>query len=227
METKGVIAKHVRTPETTYSAPHKRVPDILSYIQSKVELTRCTIFKILKKSGRLRDFPVNPQRFMDAVVKSIRDVLHLMIIEGIQYEKLDTISYEMSKFRAEEHKLEFAKDRIVETKKSVYNYITYDSGVEKTFAKALESMKNIAEMYNTDIPKDADKISARKAGYFVKERLRLERKRTGGVWKIVWNDDFCYNSIYGILSKTVQLYIRFTSNVANRNEFNNLVEFIC
>ena len=143
VETKGVTAKQVQTPETTYSAPHKRVPDILSYIQSKVELTRSTIFKILKKSGRLRDFPVNPQRFMDAVVKAIRDVLHRMIIEGIQYEKLDAISYEMSKFRAEEHKLEFAKDRIVPTNKSVYNYITYDSGVEKTFAEALESMKNI------------------------------------------------------------------------------------
>jgi len=143
VETKGVTAVQVRTPETTYSAPHKRVPDILSYVQSKVELTRSTIFQILKKSGRLKDFPVNPQRFMDAVVKEIRDVLHRMIIEGIQYEKLDAISYEMSRFREDEHKLEFAKDRIIPTTKSVYNYITYDSGVEKTFAEALETMRNI------------------------------------------------------------------------------------
>lgn len=143
VETKGVTAVQVRTPETTYSAPHKRVPDILSYVQSKVELTRSTIFQILRKSGRLKDFPINPQRFMDAVVKEIRDVLHRMIIEGIQYEKLDAISYEMSRFREDEHKLEFAKDRIIPTTKSVYNYITYDSGVEKTFAEALESMRNI------------------------------------------------------------------------------------
>jgi type III restriction enzyme len=143
VETKGVTAVQVRTPETTYSAPHKKVPDILSYVQSKVELTRSTIFQILKKSGRLRDFPVNPQRFMDAVVKEISDVLHRMIIEGIQYEKLDAISYEMSRFREDEHKLEFAKDRIIPTTKSVYNYITYDSGVEKTFAEALETMRNI------------------------------------------------------------------------------------
>ena len=116
---------------------------ILSYVQSRVELTRSTIFRILKKSGRLRDFPVNPQRFMDAVVKEIRQVLYRMIIEGIQYEKLDEMSYEMSRFRADEHKLEFAKDRIVETKKSVYNYITFDSGVEKKFAENLETMRNI------------------------------------------------------------------------------------
>ncbi|MBA7696607.1 hypothetical protein ES703_105257 [subsurface metagenome] len=143
VETKGVTAVPVRTPETTYSTPHKRIPDIFSYVQNKVELTRSTIFQILKKSGRLKDFPVNPQRFMDAVVKEIRDVLHRMIIEGIQYEKLDAISYEMSRFREDEHKLEFAKDRIIPTTKSVYNYITYDSGVEKTFAEALESMRNI------------------------------------------------------------------------------------
>jgi len=143
VETKGITAKQVRTPETTYSAPHKRVPDILSYIQSRVELTRSTLFRILNQSGRLKDFPVNPQRFMDAAVKAIRDVLHRMIIDGIKYERLDAISYEMSNFRADEHKLEFSKDRIVPTKKSVYNFITYDSGVEKTFAEALESMKNI------------------------------------------------------------------------------------
>jgi type III restriction enzyme len=143
VETKGITATQIRTPETTHSTPHKWVPDILSYIQSKVELTRSTIFEILKQSERLKEFPVNPQRFMDVVVKEIRNVLHHMIIKGIQYEKLDEISYEMSKFREDEHKLEFAKDRIVKTKKSVYDYITYDSGVEKKFAKDLETMKNI------------------------------------------------------------------------------------
>jgi len=143
IETKGVTATMIRTPESTSTALHKKVPDILSYIQSKVELTRGTIFQILKKSGRLKDFPVNPQRFMDASVKAIRDVLSRMIIEGIQYHKLNEISYEMSKFRADEHKLEFAGDRIVPTTKSVYNFITYESGVEKKFAETLETMKDI------------------------------------------------------------------------------------
>ena len=49
----------------------------------------------------------------------------------------------MSRFREDEHKLEFAQDRIVPTQKSVYNYITYDHGVEKKFAEDLETMKNI------------------------------------------------------------------------------------
>lgn len=143
VEEKGITAKQVRTPEKTELLFCDKVPDILSYIQNRVELTRNTIYQILHKSKRLKDFSLNPQVFMDAVVKEIHHVLHRLIIEGIQYEKLNDISYEMSKFREEEHKLEFAQDRVVPTKKSVYNYITYDSRVEKTFAENLEHLKNI------------------------------------------------------------------------------------
>ena len=143
IEDKGISAVMIRTPEETYAPKAIRVPDILSYIQGKVELTRSTIFEILKSSNRLAEFAVNPQRFMDAVVKEIRDVLHRMIIEGIQYERLEGISYQMSRFYEDEHKLEFANDRIVATDKSVYNYILYESGVEKKFAEELENMRNI------------------------------------------------------------------------------------
>lgn len=143
VETKGLSAKLVKSPEIINLGEFKQVPDVLSYIQSKVELTRSTIYEILSKSGRLKDFTVNPQKFMDASVKAIRDVLNRLIIEGIQYEKLDKISYAMSLFKKDEHKLEFAKDRIIETKKSVYNYITYDSTVEKQFAEDLETAKDI------------------------------------------------------------------------------------
>jgi type III restriction enzyme len=139
----GVSAILTRTPNVSYAGEARQLPDILSYVQSKVELTRSTIYEILKQSKRLNEFTVNPQAFMDMVVKEIRDVLHRMIIEGIQYEKLDEISYEMSQFRIDEHKMMFARDKIVPTKKSVYDYILYDSGVEKRFAEGLEHLRNI------------------------------------------------------------------------------------
>lgn len=143
IESNGVTANLASTPNVEYSGKTDHLPDILSYIQSKVELTRRTIFEILKKSGRIGEFPLNPQRFMDAVVKEIRDVLHQMVIEGIQYEKLDEISYEMSLLRDDENKLNFAKDRIIPTKKSVYDYIVYDSGVERKFAEDLENFQDV------------------------------------------------------------------------------------
>ena len=144
IESKGVTAQLTKTPDH-YSVPERtKIPDILSYIQERVLLTRRTIFKILKKSGRLnKDFTANPQKFMDLAVKEIKNVLHHLIIKGIQYEKLKGSSYEMSRFDEEKHKMEFSEDQIIPTKKSVYDYIYYESGVEKNFAVALENMQNI------------------------------------------------------------------------------------
>ena len=140
---KGVTATLVRTPMTSYVARFTRVPDILTYVQGKTELTRRTIYEILIKSKRLDDFRINPQQFMDGVVKEIRTVLNYMIIEGIKYEKLEGISYEMSRLRDDAHKLNFSKERIVPTDKSVYDYILYDSGVEKRFAESLNALKDV------------------------------------------------------------------------------------
>ena len=46
---------------------HRPVPDVLAYLQNETELTRSTLVRILKESGRLAEFFNNPQRFMDAV----------------------------------------------------------------------------------------------------------------------------------------------------------------
>jgi len=102
IEATGVQSHLVRTPDIEYSTGRTQAPDILSYIQSRVELTRHTIFEILKRSGRLDDFVINPQRFMDSVVKCIQDELHQVIIEGIQYERVNEVAYEMNRFIPEE-----------------------------------------------------------------------------------------------------------------------------
>ncbi len=143
-KTKGIIAHKTKTPEH-YDLPERnKIPDILSYIQDKIPITRRTIFEILDESQRLSDFASNPQKFMDLAVKEIKNVLSQLVIEGIKYEKLDKESYEMSRFEEEEHKMEFIDDKILPTEKSIYNYIYYESrGVEKKFAEALEKMKNI------------------------------------------------------------------------------------
>ncbi|MBN1621612.1 MAG: DEAD/DEAH box helicase family protein [Endomicrobiales bacterium] len=143
MTTKGVKANLVRTPSSAYVTKYKRLPDILTYIQSRVELTRRTIYDILKQSKRMQDFSVNPQLFMDSVVKEIQSVLNQMIVEGIKYERLEGIMYEMSRLRDDAHKLNFSKDRIVPTTKSIHDYIVYDSGVEKKFAEGLERLRDV------------------------------------------------------------------------------------
>ncbi|GAP70575.1 restriction endonuclease [Bacteroidales bacterium 6E] len=150
VKERGVSTQLIHIGTSVYAEKAKRVPDILTYIQSKTELTRSTIYEILVCSKRLNEFPINPQQFMDSVVKEIKDVMNRIIVEGIQYEKLEGIQYEMSKFYEEEHKLFFDEEKITPTNKSVYDYILWDSKVEQRFAKDLEA--NIKVKYYIKLP---------------------------------------------------------------------------
>ena len=143
VESRGLSAIPAQTADSSPLPEAERAPDILSYIEERVPITKRTILNILKKSGRLGDFSVNPQQFMDLAVQQIQKTLQGLVIEGIKYERLSGDSYEMSRFKKDEHKMEFAGDKIIPSKKSVYDYIYYESGVEKRFAEALESMRNI------------------------------------------------------------------------------------
>lgn len=122
------------------------IPDMLAYIQSKTELTRHTILKILKKSGRLSEVLLNPQLFMDSAVTAIKSVLYGLMVDGIKYEKIGSKVYEMTLF--EDNELEIYLDRFTFTinspNKTIYeNYIPLDSSVENQFATDCESSENI------------------------------------------------------------------------------------
>lgn len=151
VETKGVSTQLVQIDAPVFAEKAKKVPDILTYVQGKTELTRSTIYDILVQSKRLPEFPVNPQQFMDQAVREIRAVMNRIIIEGIKYEKLestgtDASRYEMSRFREEEQRLFALEDKsykVVNTDKSVYDFITYDSKVEKKFAKDLDANRKV------------------------------------------------------------------------------------
>jgi type III restriction enzyme len=122
------------------------IPDILSYIQGKTELTRTTILEVLKKSGRINELLLNPQLFMDNAGGAIKSVLNELMIDGIKYEKIGSKVYEMTLFEANE--LEIYLDQfthiVTAPDKTIYeNYIPLDSKVESDFAKDCESSENI------------------------------------------------------------------------------------
>lgn len=150
INTSGVDAQLIMEGQARYLPKATHVPDILTYIQNKTELTRSTIYQILNESGRLPDFPLNPQQFMDLAVREIKAIMNHLIIKGIVYEKLEGTQYEMSRFKEDEHKLFYPEERILPTEKSVYDYILWDSGVEKQFAKDLEA--NIKVKYYIKLP---------------------------------------------------------------------------
>jgi type III restriction enzyme len=139
----GVTSQLVMQGKSKQLPPVTVVPDILTYVQNKTELTRSTIFQILNQSGRLPNFPINPQQFMDKVVYEIKTIMNHLIIKGIVYEKLEGVQYEMKRFKDDEHKLFYPEERIFKTDKSIYDYVLWDSGVEKQFAKDLHNSKQV------------------------------------------------------------------------------------
>lgn len=117
------------------------LPDILAYIQKETELTRSTIVKILVGSGRLEEFAINPQRFMDAVVGIMKRELHKLMIDGIKYEKIADQEWSMRLFEDEEV-ISYLNNRF-EVQKSVYDAIVYDSEIERKFAEDLDKRTDI------------------------------------------------------------------------------------
>jgi len=136
------IATRVRNTE-----PVKVLPDILGFLQKETELTRHTLADILKKSGRLGEFKVNPQAFMVAVAKEISRALHDLMLEGIKYEKVAGASWEQSRIEqeAEEGIVRYLSNlyEVQNREKSLFDAIVYESEVERQFARDLDNSENV------------------------------------------------------------------------------------
>ena len=122
----------------------RTLPDILAYLQNETELTRSTLVRILKASGRLGEIFNNPQRFMDAVAGILKYELHRLLVDGIKYERLpgtgaDT-EWEMLLFKNEEV-INYLT--AIQVNKSVYEYVVYESEVEREFARKLDQREDI------------------------------------------------------------------------------------
>jgi len=112
------------------------VPDIYGYIQSKVSITRNTIYRILKCSGRLEELAINPQLFLDNVIARIKNVLNQLMVDGIKYEQIAGEEYAMQLFENEEIETYLSNlFAVTNTDKTLYNYISMDSAVERKFAE--------------------------------------------------------------------------------------------
>lgn len=136
------IATRVRDMEQV-----KVLPDILAFLQKETELTRHTLAAILKRSGRLAEFKVNPQAFMAAVAKEISRALHDLMMEGIKYEKVGGQFWEQSRLEqdAEEGIVRYLSNlyEVKHRDKALFDAIEYDSEVEKQFARDLDNNENV------------------------------------------------------------------------------------
>jgi type III restriction enzyme len=123
------------------------LPDILAFLQKETELTRHTLAEILKRSGRLAEFKVNPQAFMAAAAKEISRALHELMLEGIKYEKVAGQHWEQSRLEqdAEDGIVRYLSNlyEVKHRAKALFDAIEYESEVEKQFARDLDSNENV------------------------------------------------------------------------------------
>lgn len=114
------------------------LPDVLTDLQDRTQLTRRTITSILTGSKRLDDFKRNPQQFIELSAETINRCKRLALVEGIKYQKLgDQHVYAQELFEKDEL-TGYLKNMLIDTKKSIYEHVVYDSTTEKDFADALE-----------------------------------------------------------------------------------------
>ena len=113
------------------------LPDLLTDLQDRTQLTRRTIQRVLNDSGRLDDFKLNPQHFIEVTAEAVNRCKRLALVDGIRYQRLgDEHFYAQELFENEE--LTGHLRNLVDVQKSVHEQIVYDSDIEKTFADQLE-----------------------------------------------------------------------------------------
>jgi type III restriction enzyme len=114
------------------------LPDILTVLQDRTQLTRRSILRVLRESGRLGDFRRNPQEFIEIAADSINARKRLALVDGIVYKRLGSDEfYAQERFEAEEL-TGYVRNMLQGTQKSVSEAVVYDSLTERDFAQRME-----------------------------------------------------------------------------------------
>ena len=126
------------------------LPDLLTQLQDRTQLTRRTIHRVVTGSGRLDDFRRNPQAFIELAADAINRRKRLAVVDGIKYQRLGDQDYYAQELFEQEELTGYIKNMRTETRKSVYESVVYDSGTEAAFADDLE--KNEAVRIYAKLP---------------------------------------------------------------------------
>jgi type III restriction enzyme len=121
-----------------------QMPDIYGYVQSRLDVSRKTVFEVLKQSGRIDELSINPQLFLDNVTNTIKKVLQSLLVDGVKYEQINGQQYEMRLFDLEEIETYLSNlFKVTKLDKTVFNYVPIDSNVESKFATDCEADENV------------------------------------------------------------------------------------
>ena len=127
------------------------LPDLLTDLQDKTQLTRRSIARILTAQRATRRFQAEPPTLHRAGGRAINRVKRLAIVDGIKYRAASATRSIMRKNSSKPEELTGYLKNMLEVTRSVYEHVVYDSaGVERTFAEQLE--KNEAVKVYAKLP---------------------------------------------------------------------------
>ena len=119
------------------------LPDVLTELQDRTQLTRRSIQHILCESKRLADFKRNPQHFIELAAQAINRCKRLALVDGVKYQRLGDEYYYAQKLFENEELTGYMKDMLSDATKSVYDQVVYDSEIEKSFAEELANSTEV------------------------------------------------------------------------------------
>lgn len=114
--------------------------DLIGELTKDTGLTRKTIITILSKINpkKFNYYQYNPEEFIRKATNIINDEKATSVIEGITYHKTDK-KYSNDIFTMNNIKAELNVNAISNVRKHIYDFLVYDSVVERKFAEKLES----------------------------------------------------------------------------------------
>ncbi|MEX1027702.1 MAG: DEAD/DEAH box helicase family protein [Candidatus Paceibacterota bacterium] len=140
----GVAAEETRVDQqVTLDEPDIPLPDVLTELQDRTQLTRRTITRILIESERLDDFVKNPQKYIDMVSELINRKKRIALVDGIKYQRLGDDEYYAQELFEEEELTGYIKNMLKDAQRSVYEAVVYDSATERKFAEDLEKREGV------------------------------------------------------------------------------------
>ena len=137
---RGGVTTEAHKNDGTHTLDERDVvlPDVVTDLESRTQLTRRSLARILTESGRVQDLARNPQQFVELCAERINSTKAHALVAGIRYVRIgDEHPFAQELF--DDPELKGHLSNMVQATKSVYDHVVYDSdGVEKTFAEHLE-----------------------------------------------------------------------------------------
>lgn len=151
VSAKGVSSGQVRENKSEKIELSERLPDPLSYLSARIDISRKSLSSILVGSKTFKYFRKHPARYLEDCTRLIRHTLASELVEGVTYEPTEGSCYDQRKLsELDGQEVAHSIDRIVNLSvddgsplRSLTQPIAVDSGVEYAFAMELQNRSDV------------------------------------------------------------------------------------